>query len=225
MPQFISRQVLLPTSTRAPGQSTPAVTEQTDPQVDGTENEQQTADTAAAAEHQFLTDIWASSDDGSLSALQGITGAVTSAVSLLMAILSLLPVYTFAPAYMQWHKTPVDSVSTFVMVFESALPDLYQQVRCVGTLCGVECREALHAATANMFGTFSGAPGIGIHSAFVYAVMIFIWATDDSPHAAQIFTLLFQYMSLEHSELSSFETLAGLRTRSTLRRSRVARST
>lgn len=56
--------------------------------------------------------------------------------------LSLLPVYTFAPAYLRWHTTPINSVSTFVMVFKSALPDLCQQVRHAGTLRGMECREA-----------------------------------------------------------------------------------
>ena len=45
-----------------------------------TMQEQQTATSAAAAEQQFMTDIWASSDDGSaaLNALQGVTGAVTT---------------------------------------------------------------------------------------------------------------------------------------------------
>ena len=108
-----------------------------------------------------------------------------------MIITALLPVDMFAPEYSMWKHMPTATIPVFVMTMKSYLPDLYNSICNVTKLKGQACQTALQAVTAQVFGTF----GARVHSAFIYAVMLFIWASHDSHQTDLIYSVLMEYMA------------------------------
>ena len=150
-------------------------------------------------------DLWAKSDSGraALVSLQGRMGMATvlTATSLIMAMSMLIPVEVFAPSYAMNKRMPVVSLSAFVALLKSQMPDLHADIIAVTTKTGLEAREALRSVTARVFGTFGGQH---VHSTFVYALMVFMWASPESAVADEMYMLLIHYLSTPPDQLAEF---------------------
>ena len=166
---------------------------------------------AAAAASVPMTDamkqrLWAASDAGqkALSSLHGSTTRIADSASLIMIVTALLPVNIFAPDYSMWKNMPTATIPVFVMTMKSYLPDLFAQICAVTTMQGSECKTALQSVTAALFGTF----GERVHSAFLYAVMLYIWCSNDSHKSDLVFSILMEYMASPDANLQRVLTNA-----------------
>ena len=157
-------------------------------------------DNSAQVNATYL-EIWKSNDQGSgaMASLQGQGGNTLSQNAILLALIMLLPVNLFAPQYTMWNKNPTTTVQVFAVTMKILMPDLYTQIMRCTAVTGQECLNALKEATAATFGAF----GAQVHCAFIYALMITIWATDaDSPHREVLQECLMQYVMSGHSQLA-----------------------
>ena len=151
------------------------------------------------------SDLWAKSDFGhaALVSLLGHSGVATvlTATSLVMVMSMLIPVEVFAPSYAKNPRLPVVSLAAFVALLKTQMPDLHADILAVTTKTGLEAREALRSVTARVFGTLGGQH---VHSTFVYALMVFMWASPESAMADEVYTLLVHYLSTPPDHLAEF---------------------
>ena len=126
----------------------------------------------ADATDQTMNRIWAKNDHGQrgLGGLYGSTGQISSACTMIMMLIPLLPIYFFAPQHMEWNKTPVASLGIFAEILKKLYPSLYEDILGVAQLKGTEAKEALRKITTRLFGMF----GHQVHSAFLYELMVCI---------------------------------------------------
>ena len=158
----------------------------------------------SVAAKQKISKVWSSHECGAdaLEALDEVVSSDTTFDSILVFLVSMLPISVFAPTHSKWKSTPITSLAVFVSVFKTSLPDLYSAVSTCATLEGSSIRPAIKLATSQMFGTF----GDTVHSVFIYAVMVFIWSEDASPMSVLLRDLMVAYMSVEQDDLASFLT-------------------
>ena len=147
--------------------------------------------------------MWSHNDTTgrTLQAIAGTTAAV-STMTLLMAICALLPVTDLVDSrYQTWQKIPITSLPNFVQALQSNSPELYAEILAVASLSGMTANLKLREAWARLQGTFGGA----VHSAFLQAIMIFIWASTASPRSATVLATLAEYLVTDHAGLTGFQ--------------------
>ena len=164
------------------------------------------ATAAHAASHQanLKAQIWSSNDQGGVRSMQSIAGmsAAVSTVSIIMALVALLPVQLMFQNYsassgVMWNRMPVASLPNFVDGLRSNAPDLFNEILAVTAITGAACNLKARAVWSRLQGTF----GATIHSAFLHAVMVFIWASTASPKAPVVLAFLAEYLGTYHSGL------------------------
>ncbi len=113
-----------------------------------------TKQTNTDATDQTMKRIWAKNDHGQrgLGGLYGSTGQISSACTMIMMLIPLLPIYFFAPQHTEWNKTPVASLGIFAEILKKLYPSLYEDVLGVAQLKGKEAKEALRKITTRLFG-------------------------------------------------------------------------
>lgn len=160
-------------------------------------------DPKTAAYNKLYYDIWANNDQGShgMAAVSGTACHLSSAILIMMALMPLLPVDLLAPRHSTWNKSCISSLSMFVETLKTVHPDLYKDIMAVATLQGIASRDALRKVTYKLFGSF----GSVVHASFLYAVMLFVWSSTDSPKAAQIYSLLLAYFPAKVGELDDLK--------------------
>ena len=166
--------------------------------------EEDLINTPAKSEHsKTVAQVWQTHETGAdaIAALQA-ESPETSFSSILLGLSALLPVSIFAYHHAKWKSTPITSLTVFVAVFKVALPDIYSSVFACTALSGPTARAAIDVAVSQMFGAF----GDTVHSAFIYAVMVSVWASQDSPYSTLICDLMVAYMEVSDSDLSQFLT-------------------
>ena len=142
---------------------------------------------------------------------------MVNAASLIVALTCLLSTYDFAENHQTWNRVPVATVAMFAQVMPNTLPALYSLTTSLVTGSVTETRRVVREITA----AYSGHLGHDVHSAFQYAVMLYIWSTTDSAHQAHLFALMFTYINtpdaglaalrdrVRHSHLTPFSSMAG----------------
>ena len=146
--------------------------------------------------------VWMTHDSGHKAmATLGTHSPHVTHSSLIYLLVSLLPVKLFAPDHRKWKGTPTASLPVFVSTFAEALPKLYQSIQqCATVQSGSALRSQMQSVVAELFGMF----GDTVHSAFLYAVMIYIWCSSGSALSTMAQVLLVDYMQADHVSLSGF---------------------
>jgi len=146
---------------------------------------------------------WATSSSNSTTfraALRGGAGGGGGAVSfvnLILWMVGLLPVSTFAYPFERWNKIPVASLPIFVNTMQKFFPEVYTAVSKPLLLRGDACRRAVEEAVDQLFGFFAG----NVHSAFLYAVMVYVWASHPSPRQGEVKHFIYSYIRTAHADL------------------------
>ena len=138
------------------------------------------ADARTSSTKRLVEQVWKSHDSGTqaLSVLGCTSSHMCTSSSIIFVLVTLLPVKLFAPRFTKWKVTPTTSLPVFVATFKAHLPSIHSAiVECAHMEGGTQARAKLKQVVANVFGVF----GDSVHSAFVYAVMIFVWCTEGSP--------------------------------------------
>ena len=82
---------------------------------------------AADPAMSWMQRVWATHDTGdtAMQALQGGACGTLANDTIIMTLVVLLPVVTFAPSFALWNKTPTSSLPVFVTTFKVLMPELY----------------------------------------------------------------------------------------------------
>jgi len=83
---------------------------------------------------------------------------------------------------------------------QKSFPEMHNSIVSVTKLKGSEARECLHTTFAKLCGMF----GMELHSAFLHALMIYIWSVEDSPRQNIVFMVVLQYVYTGHHDLQAF---------------------
>ena len=135
--------------------------------------------------------------DGGQRALAAIGGSMFTAgtvLSLAVVITSLLPLALWAKDLVVWNKYTHHAMSAFVNTLMLVRKPMWQRIIDAAKLNGSACRNAISAVATEVFAEFAPVA----HDAFLFAIMIFVWASNDSPNNSLIIIVIELYLRCPH---------------------------
>ena len=127
-------------------------------------------------------------------------GGAVSFANLVLWLVGLLPVSTFAYPFQKWNKIPVASLPIFVNTMQKFFPEVYTAVSKPLLLRGDACRRAVEEAVDVLFGFFAG----NMHSAFLYVIIVYVWFSHPSPCQGEMNFFMYLYIRTAHKDLQRF---------------------
>ena len=152
---------------------------------------------------EFYRQVWKQNDKGAggLLAIREGVDDVANSTALILLLVTLLPVSMFAPNFTKWQKNHISNLPIFVETFKSQHSHIYASILEVTGLKGSAAKKKVIDVSAQLFGTFDGE----LHSAFVYALMIYIWCAEESPRQNCVLALILQYVNTSQGGLAQLK--------------------
>ena len=116
-------------------------------------------------------------------------------------LMQCLPVSHFTDPEFRMHaRMPIASAQGILAYLADKMPDMHAALlKCTET-SGVACKQAVNEAHSLLFSNFGGR----VHSALLYALMVFTWCSAESSKKALLFAMLLEYVHMPHAELADF---------------------
>ena len=129
------------------------------------------------------------------------SSSTTSVTTIIMALVTLLPVAMFAPSLSRGNTSKFcASLPVFVSDLKRNNQELYDCIASATAKRGAQCHAQINHAVVQLFGTY----GNEVHSAFLMAVMLYIWCSADSKQSTLMFAFLAEYLATGPADLTSF---------------------